>query len=369
MERQHGFEGRVTRRRFLYRVAAAGLTLPTVGGLLGACASAPAAAPTPAERIVEKTVVVTPTPAPRKIELKYGHVLSATDPQHKLWEQVANRIKERTNGDVVIQVFPGGQLGGDRDLAEQSRLGAPIIAGAAVGYLAEYIKDYNALTLPYLFTDWDQQGKKIAMSPLMNELNERYLKQAGMVVLAQNYFVGERHVIAKRQINKPDDMKGLKIRIPPIDMWRDTFAAFGAAPTPLEWAEVYPALQQGVIEGAEAFYSSLRSSKLHEIAKFVATTGHFSQISVYHVGFKMWDSLPKDVQQVITEEWVKGCDEGSRIAIDGAAAEAEGMKREGATIVEVDRKSFEAAAKSVWDKYTPDFSKGLLDRVLQLRDA
>ena len=350
-------DSRLSRRGFL-KAAAATAAVAGVGGLLAAC-SAPATAP----------AGTTAPAAPKgKITIKFGHVLAATEPIQKAWEDAAARIKQRTNGDVEVQVFPAGQLGGDRDMAEQSRLGANIVNLIAFGYMSEYVKDFNAFSLPFLFTDWEKEGKKIFTSPLMNDLGDRYLKQGGMVLLASTYFFGERHIASTKPINKPDDMKGLKIRIPPIDMWRELFVtALGAAGTPLEWAEVYPALQSGTIDAAEAPYSSIKGSKLHEVAKNVAATGHFTQVNAVHVGYKYWDTLPKDVQTVVKEEILTAGDAYAKAQLESAAKDREALIKEGAKVVDVDRKAFQDKSKVVYDKFEPTFTKGLLDQIYKLR--
>ncbi|MHB1134699.1 MAG: TRAP transporter substrate-binding protein DctP [Chloroflexota bacterium] len=348
----------LSRRGFL-KAAAAALAATSVGGLTAACSSPAAPAATTA-----------PAAAKTKLTIKFGHVLAATEPIQKAWEDAGARIKERTKGDVEVQVFPAGQLGGDRDMAEQSRLGANILNLIAYGYMAEYVKDFNAFSLPFLFSDWAKEGKNIFMSPLVDELAEKYLKQGGMVLLAPGYYFGERHIASTKAIAKPDDMKGVKIRIPPIDMWRDLFVtALGAAGTPLEWAEVYSALQTGTIDAAEAPFSSIKGSKLHEVAKNVAVTGHFTQVNAVHVGYKYWDSLPKDVQTIVKEEILKAQDIYVQAQLDSAVKDREALIKEGAKVVDVDRAAFRQKTQVVWDKYAPTFSAGLLDKIAKLRGS
>jgi TRAP-type transport system periplasmic protein len=357
--------GALSRRAFL---KALGLAAAATGGgaLLAGCTTQPQAAAPPAP-----VAQATPVPAPRsKIVVKMAHVLAATEPITKAWEDAAVRIGERTAGEVEVQVFPASQLGGDRDVAEQSRLGANIIPFTSFGYVAEYVKDFNAVGLPFLFSDWETEGKRIFVSPLMEEMADKYLRQGGMVLLATNYFFGERHIASSRPINTPDDMRGLKIRIPPIDMWRELFVtALGAAGTPLEWAEVYSALQTGVIDAAEAPFSSIKGSKLNEVAKNISVTGHFTQVNSVQVGYKFWDTLPKDVQTIIKEEVVKAGDEYSRAQIESAKRDREALIKEGANLIDVDRKLFREKTKVVYDKFEPTFSKDLLNRIYELRGS
>lgn len=350
----------LSRRDFLRYVAAiagAGAALP----VLTACGSS-AATPTQApQKAAEPTKAAAAAKSGEKIVLKFGHVLATTEPIHKAAEAWGKKVAERTNGKAEIQVFPSSSLGNNRDTYEQALLGAPVLGHTDPGYMMDYVPDFGILNGPFLVDDF-AQFDKIMASELFGDMKKRLLEK-GLRLLAFNWAFGQRHLISSKPIPNPDAMKGMKFRVPPNQMWVETVAAMGGTPTPLEWAEVYSGLSQGVVDGAEAPLSTLWGSKLHEVKKVITLTGHFKAITGVVVGEKFWQTLPEDVRKVVEEEAVNHGKLATKAVLDSEAEWKTKLEKEGGvTFAQSDVAAFRKATEVVYTKF-PAWTPGLHDKV------
>jgi tripartite ATP-independent transporter DctP family solute receptor len=294
--------------------------------------------------------------------IKLGHVLPTNEPIHQAFERMAQRVKERTGGRVEIQVFPASQIGSNRDTYEQARLGAPVMVHIDPGYASELGDvDVGILNGPFLYDSWDQ-AKKILASPLVAAMNENLRKRGGLRILSWGYYFGPRHIISDRGYRTPAEIKDRKVRVPPNPMWVETFKAMGAVPTPLQWAEVYSGLAQGVVDAAEAPLSTIYGSKLHEVKKVITLTGHFKAVTGVGIGEAYFQSLPKDVQQVLQEEADEGGNWVSPITIQKEAEWKDVLAKAGVRFVEADAEAYRKATAATYQAF-PKWSPGLYDRV------
>lgn len=302
-----------------------------------------------------------PAPAADKIVIKAGHVLAPTEPTHLALLKWAERMKERTGGQVEMQIFASSQLGSNRDMMEQAVLGAAVISHADPGYIQDYYANFGVLNGPFLFREWDQ-AKRLMNGPLVKEWAEAMRKEKGMRLLALNWYFGPRHVIAHQPMRNPEEMKGKKVRVPPNIMWKETIQAMGGAPTPLEWAEVYTGLAQKVVDAAEAPLSTLLGSRLYEVAKVITLTGHFKAITGMVIGEKFFQGLPPNVQKILEEEAVRAGDEMSAMTIAKQDEFMKALKEKGITFHQGDAAAFEKATQVVYTKF-PKWTPGIYEKV------
>lgn len=365
----------VTRRsflRFAAVVVGAGATLP----LLTACGqqAAPAPAPAPTTPPAQAPqAAATPTQAPaapkpaEKIALKFGHVLAPTEPIHQSAEAWGKKVAELTGGQVTIEVFPSSTLGNNRDTYEQALLGAPVLGHTDPGYMMDYVPDFGVLNGPFIVENF-QQFDKIIASELFEDLQNRLIGK-GLRILAFNWAFGQRHLISDKPIPNPDAMKGMKFRVPPNQMWVETIRAMGGTPTPLEWAEVYSGLAQGVVDGAEAPLSTLWGSKLFEVKKVITLTGHFKALTGIVVGDNFWKTLPEDVRKIVQEEAVN---HGKLATKQVLASEQDWRKKleteGGVTFAQSDVAAYQKATEIVYTKF-PEWTPGLHDKVKAILNA
>jgi tripartite ATP-independent transporter DctP family solute receptor len=297
------------------------------------------------------------------ITIRIGHVLAPTEPTHIAALEVAKRVKERTNGRVEIQVFPAAQLGSNRDTYEQARLGAPVMGHIDAGYLSQYVADMAIMGGPFLF-DNVEQIRRLVTSVLMEEWNRR-VQQTGLHIVAFNWYFGERHIISRRAFPSPADLRGVKVRVPPNPVFIETFKLLGAVPVTLEWAEVYSALQQGVVDAAEAPLSTLYASKLYEAAKVVTLTGHFKQITGWVIGYRYWQTLPQDVRQILTEEFIRGGELMSRMTIEQQDQFRKQLEAVGVTFANPNLPAYAQATRAFYNNF-PGLTPDLVARVRRI---
>jgi TRAP-type transport system periplasmic protein len=302
-----------------------------------------------------------PAPAADKIVIKAGHVLAPTEPTHLALLKWAERMKERTQGRVEMQVFASSQLGSNRDMMEQAVLGAGVISHTDPGYTQDYYANFGVLNGPFLFREWEQ-AKRLVNGPLVKEWSETMRREKGLRLLALNWYFGPRHIIAHQPMRNPEEMRGKKVRVPPNIMWKETIQAMGGAPTPLEWAEVYTGLAQKVVDAAEAPLSTLLGSRLYEVAKVITLTGHFKAITGMVIGEKFFQSLPADVQKLLEEEAVRAGDEMSAMTLAKQEEFTKALREKGVTFVQGDAAAFEKATQVVYTKF-PKWTPGIYEKV------
>jgi len=297
----------------------------------------------------------------QEIRIRFAHSLSTSEPAHQAAEFFAKNVAARTNGRVVIQVFPGEQLGSGKEINEMIRQGANVMNITDPGYLSDFVPDIGVLNGPYLIKDPKDYDKLLASDWYKGV--EKRLEQSGFKLIMANGFFGQRHLIADKPVRTPADMAGMTVRVPPNTMWIETFKAMGARPTTVQWSEVYNALQQNVVQAAEAPLGSLWGSKLHETRKVISTTGHFTAFVMWPMNAKYFASLPADVQRVLIEEGKKAGDEMTRMTLTLNDDYVSKFKAAGVTFVDVDGGAFQKATAPVYKAF-PKWTPGLHDTVM-----
>ena len=214
-------------------------------------------------------------------------------------QKFADLVKERTNGRIVIEVYPGSQLGQEKAVIEQVQFGAIDFTRVSLSPLGDFVPVLNALQMPYVYRSADHMWK-VLLGPIGKELLAS-LEPSGFVGLgwfesgARNFY-NSKHVVAK-----PEDLVGLKIRVQESDLMVGLVQAFGAIATPMAYGEVYSALQTGVIDGAENNWPSYESTSHYEVAKYYTLDEH-TRVPEIIIGSKIsLDKLPKADQDIIKQ--------------------------------------------------------------------
>jgi len=299
-----------------------------------------------------------------KITLKLGHVQSSSEPIHQSFLHFANRVEERSKGEITVHVYEASALGTNKEVYELARLGASVIANVDSGYLSDYLPDIGILAGPYLLQDIRDYKKVVQSEWFQSQMNQLYEK--GFKVIALNGYFGARHIISGKPIRNPHDFSGLQIRIPPNIIWVQTFSALGANPTTLAWSEVYSGLAQGVVHAAEAPLGSIIGSRLYEHQKVLSTTGHFKPFVGMVMGRRYWERLPKPVQDLLLEEGEAWGDFLTELSLNSEEKQLAFLRSKGVHIIkDVDYSSLRKATGSVYST-NPDWSPGLADRIQEI---
>ncbi len=282
--------------------------------------------------------------------LRFNHVLGPTHPYHAGFQKWAERVKERTNGGLEIKVFHSAQLGVEEDILEQIRQGVPVGQNTDSARLGNYVPGIAVMNAPYFVTSIEEV-KKLNLVPTVQKWNEELATKFGFKVLSFNWVQGFRHFMTNKPVRSPGDLKGLRIRTPPAPIWQESVRALGAVPTALNFGEIYTALQQGAVDGAELVYDNVTAGKLYEVIKYVDETGHFLLINFQVISSKWFDSLPADYQKILVEECDKAGLETSYQIQANTKAVKKIVQEKGMTIIsDVDIEAFKNAGKAAYEK-------------------
>ena len=270
-------------------------------------------------------------------------------------EEYAKRANEALRGKAEVKVFPSSQLGTDEQMLKGVRAGQlEMFVPSTVMSTVE--PKYGVFEMPYLIRDWHHIRKVAANAEIKRALFEP-LPSKGVRVLAfwENGF---RHITNNtRPIMKPEDLRGIKLRVP-SGIWRvKMFKLYGANPTPLAYAEVYSALQSGVMDGQENPFPQIWSGRFHEVQKYLSLTGHVYSPAYPMVGEKWWQSIPADIRATLERVALETQEVAWR---EGERLDKELLAKLGATLKvnEADKKAFLQASKPVYEEFAHEVPGG-----------
>jgi tripartite ATP-independent transporter DctP family solute receptor len=299
-----------------------------------------------------------------KITIKIAYSNNVGEPNDKAVREWGRLMKERSNGKVEFQYYPSSQLGSQKDVTEQLTIGANVITISDGGFLMDYVPAFGVTYLPYIF-DNKEQLYKLVDSDLFKDLSKQ-LEAKGLYIVHSKWIYGDRHLMASKPVTKPEDMAGLKIRVPNIRLSTEMMNAMGAVATPMPLAESYPALMQGVINGMENPIPVLFGAKTYEGAKYLMLTRHQVNLSSWIAGKKFIDKLPPEIVQMLKET---GEEAGKFLEKENEKADKESMekmKAAGVQVVEVDRAAFKAAMKDFPSKFSKEFPPEVMNKVMEI---
>lgn len=238
-----------------------------------------------------------------KVRLRYGTAFPVSHPGVIRIQEAAKAIGERSQGAVELQVYPNSQLGGESDMFTQVRGGAlDLMSTSGVNQTVVPVASINAVA--FAFPNYDAVWK--AMDGELGDHVRKAFKDAGLYVFPKMLDNGYRNITTgAKAITGPADLAGMKIRVPGNQLWVTLFQTLGAAPTPINFGELYAALQTHVVDGQENPLALIQSSKLYEVQKFVSMTGHIWDGHHIFCNNRRWEAIPADMRAIIGEELTK----------------------------------------------------------------
>ncbi|MBT2337219.1 TRAP transporter substrate-binding protein [Variovorax paradoxus] len=266
------------------------------------------------------------------VVLSLAHAATTTHPAHLAALQFAKRVEERTHGQVRTEIFPASQLGSENELLQKVRLGAVDMDVTSMNYLIKYEKTFSVIVMPYLFDSY-AHAHRVLDGPAMKWLAPLAEKQ-GFVILS-NWEWGFRNITNnKRPINVPEDVRGLRVRVPPVAELEATMQALGARVSKVGFKELPQALAQDLVDGQENPLNVIYYNKLYEVQKHLALTRHVYYNTLHLMSARSWAKLTPAEQAIMREE-SKAAGDGMRRKI--IAEEEELIARMVAAGVEVTR--------------------------------
>lgn len=299
--------------------------------------------------------------------IKFSHVVADKTPKGQAALKFKELAEAKLPGKVEVQVFPNSQLFGDAKELEALLLGDVQFIAPSLSKFDRYTKKIQLFDLPFLFDDMDAVDRfqhSAAGQSLLDSIQSRGLQglafwHNGMKQLSTN----------KDKLERPEDVKGLKFRIQASDVLEAQFRALGANPQKMAFAEVYQALQTGVVDGQENTWSNMYSQKFHEVQKTIAETNHGVIDYMVVTNAKWWDGLQPDIKKGLSEAMAEATEFGNAKAAEFNARDKDLIAKAGkARIQQLTKDDIEAwrkAVEPVWKKFEGDIGRDLIDAAVK----
>jgi TRAP-type transport system periplasmic protein len=283
------------------------------------------------------------------VKLTLGHGAAPGNPRHEAALKFAEVAKAKSHGRIEVQVSPSAQLGDDAAMVTALRTGALDLSANSQGAVANAVPEYAAFGMPFLFSN-AAQAFKVLDGPVGKELADKSAEK-GLIVLGY-WDNGIRHMTnSKHAVAKVEDMKGLKMRTPPDTVLVDIMQSLGAEAQQIKFAELYVALQQGVVDGQENPLMNIHASKLYEVQKHLALTSHQFQMTPLLVGKRTWDRLSADDRKALQEAAAEATALQRRLSQESDDKLLADLKTKGVQVSTVDKAAFQKATAPVEAKW------------------
>lgn len=292
-------------------------------------------------------VLVSALAAQAETVLKWAHVYETSEPFHTESVWAAEEIAKRTEGRYKIDVFPASQLGKEADINQGLKLGTVDIIISGSSFAARDFKPIGVTYFPYIFRD-PSHLLAYTKSDIFKRLAKGYEDATGNQIASVTYY-GTRHTTSNKPIEKCADMAGLKIRVPDVPAYLAMPRACGANTTPIAFAEVYLALQNGTVEAQENPLTTIEAKKFYEVQKNIVLTGHIVDHLNTVVSKTLWSSLSDADKAIFTEVMQEASARATKIIEERENKLVDTFKEKGINVVEVDKSDFE---KTVLEKVT-----------------
>ncbi len=282
-------------------------------------------------------------PAQAQTKLKFAHVYEVNEPYHTEAVWAAGEVAKRTNNKYAMEVFPASSLGNEPTINQSLPLGTLDIIYTGVAFAGSTFKPLAISNAPYMFKNFEH-WQAYAASPLFQELAAGYDKAAGNKIVALTYY-GARHTTANKAINTPADMKGMKLRVPQAPLYLMYAKAVGANATPIAFAEVYLALQQGTVDGQENPLPTIQAKKFYEVQSHINLTSHIFESLVSVIGGPLWNKLNEQERTTFTNIFREAAAKATAQIRDSEQKLPEWFASQGKTVVRPNIAAFIEAAK------------------------
>lgn len=297
----------------------------------------------------------TETKASQKtIVLKLGHNLNIGHPMDQAANRFAEIVKERTNGQIEVQVF-SQVLGGEKDMTENLPMGTIDMIIVVGGNFAFYLDEFNFTSLGYLFDDMES-AEKAYNSEAAQELYDRLITEKNVRVLNPFFYYGARHVTANKPVYEPADLKGVKLRVPPMVPQQQTLEAMGAQAVSVEFTELYTALQSKVCDAQENPFNVIIDNNYDQVQSHLSLTGHIIAQAFFAMNEQKFQALTEEQQQIILEAAAEAGELNNQLMVEQEDAGLDTLIERGMQVVEPDKEAFKAALEELHATYDKEYN-------------
>jgi tripartite ATP-independent transporter DctP family solute receptor len=305
------------------------------------------------------------SPAVAQTVLKMGSQFAPKSVPILGMEKFADYVKEKTNGKYTVRIFPGGQLGPDREMQQSLKMGTLELLHATnnAPTLMKEGRNFEATAAPYVFRS-QEEYRKFLETPLHHEMAAAL--EAGGVKLVG--YVGDRPPRALTTTNtpvrEPADMKGLKIRVPGMKALMAFFQEVGANPTPMPYTELFTALKTGVVVGQDNGIDNVESAGFYEVQKYYMKLDHARGVYMLYASMPKWKNWPDSLKKILVEGCKVAAEHNNQLLAEYEKVAFKRLQEKGMIVLDVDQRAFEEVGKKVWKKFDGElWDKGFMDRV------
>ena len=305
-------------------------------------------------------------PAAAQTKLKWAHVYETSEPYHKWSVWAADEFKKRTNGKYEIQVFPASSLGKESDINQGLQLGTVDIILTGASFAARSFPRLAVSYYPFTFRDADHVIK-YSKSDVFKELTEGYKKASGGNTVTALTYYGARHATSNKLFTNCDQMKGLKMRVPDAPAYTALPRACGANPTPIAFAEVYLALQNGTVDAQENPLPTIEAKKFFEVQKNIILTGHIADALLTVVAPGTLSKMTPAEQKILFDVTQEAAEKATLDIRKREGELVDEFKKKGINVVNVDRNDFQQRVLKAITFESMQLDKKDWDRVVNIK--
>ena len=298
-------------------------------------------------------------------KLKWAHAYETSEPFHKWSVWASDEIKKRTNGKYDIQVFPASTLGKESDINQGLQLGTVDIIISGLSFAARSYPRIGVGYYPYTFRD-PEHLLKFAKSDVFKELAEGYKQKTGIQTVAITYY-GARHSTSNKLFKTCDEMKGLKMRVPDVPAYMALPRACGANPTPIAFAEVYLALQNGTVDAQENPLPTIEAKKFYEVQKNIILTGHILDSVATQVAPHVWTKLSDADKKIFTDVMQEAATSATADVKKRENELVNEFTKKGLNVVTVNKDEFRSRIVKAVDMASMGYDKKDWDRIQAIK--
>jgi tripartite ATP-independent transporter DctP family solute receptor len=287
----------------------------------------------------------------KKTVIKLGHGLDTSHPVHEAMLFMAERAKEKSNGNIEIDIYPNQQLGSERESLELLQIGSLGMTKVSTGVLENFIPSLKVFGLPFLFRDREHRFKV-----LESELGEKLLNDGvGKRLKGLTFYdAGSRSFYGKKPMNSPEDLEGLKLRVMESNTAMNMVQMLGGSPTPIAWGELYTALQQGIVDGAENNLPSFYLSRHYEVCKYYMVDEHTALPDELLISTMVWNKLSEEEKVWLKEAAMESSEHEKKLWREAEMEALEAIQKAGVKVTYPEKEKFREMVQPMYEEFSKD---------------
>lgn len=297
------------------------------------------------------------------VNLRLAHEFPVAHPFSQGLEVAVKHINDNSKGSLRIQLLPASQLGSGREIVQQISSGSIDMGFSGAAMLGNWHRPIGIFEAPFIARDWEN-WQSMFNSPVGLSIQRELEIKANIKRLGNAWYGGQRHFTTRNKpVYKPEDLKDMKIRVPEVPVFLDMIRSIGARPTPMPLAEVYLALQTGVIDGQENPLPTINGAKLQEVQKYIALTGHVISGLFPITNTASWAKLSDEHRKLILQGLAIGAEYSNKILFGQEISLIDEFKSKGVVFTNPDKAAFAKAMETVYAKNETVWGVGVLTQL------